>query len=114
MTLFVTGFLDFVLEACTQVAEYLRDKQASIGHYLDILDRQPLSPEARKALFVLVQVSVCDSESLNITAISRESGISIYQVKNHLSEIEPLCVVAVKSRSKLYRADLDALERRAE
>lgn len=110
MTLFVIGFLDYILEACTQVSEYLQDKQESILHYLSLLESMDLSQEAKAILSILIQVSVCESESLNITKIEQASEVSKYQIKNHLSEIESLCKITEKGRSKLYRADLNALD----
>ena len=114
MTLFIIGFLGFILEACTQVSEFLADKKERILHYFDVIDRLELSHEANEVLSILVQVSVCESRSLNITAIEKASGVSKYQIKNHLSEIEPLCEITDSGRSRLYRADLDALDQHFE
>ena len=110
MTLFIIGFLDFILEACTQVSEFLTDKQERILHYFDVINHMDLSDEAGHVLSILVQVSVCESKSLNITDLEKASGVSKYQIKNHLPEIEPLCIVSKKGRSKLYRADLNRLD----
>ena len=110
MTLFVVGFLDFILEACTQVLEFLTDKYESMQHYFALLDGMNLSEEAEKVLSILVQVSVCESKSLNVSQLEQASEVSKYQIKQHMPEIEPLCIVTEKGRSKLYRADLSALD----
>ena len=110
MTLFVIGFLDFVLEACTQVSEYLQDKNEGIEHYFDVLNQMDLSKETKDILSILIQVSICEGESLNITSIEHESNISKYQINKHMSELEPLCVVDEKGRSRLFRADLTAFD----
>lgn len=114
LTRFVIGFLDFVLEACVQVSEFLRDRQDSIDHYFRQLKRLSLSGEASAALEILIQISVCEGGSLNLTDLERSSGVSKYQLRQHMKEIEPLCLTETKGRARLYRADLDAIDRLAE
>lgn len=112
MTRFVITFLKYISEACSQVRSYLQEKQNLLTHYTEILESLNLNDEAKKILFILVQVSVCDSESdgLSIGDIARIVGISRYLVNRNLAELKAFCSSSKKGTSTLFHADLEALD----
>lgn len=114
MTRFVIGFLGFVREAGQQVLSFLREKSALLLHYRSVMSRLALHQQTAELLYILVQVSVCESDSLSLTDLKTISETSIYLVKKRLREIERYTIRASAGRSVTYRADLSALDRLAE
>lgn len=114
MTCFVIGFLRFVSEASEQVLAFLNEKAELLKHYNRLIDRLPLNEQAQNLLFILVQVSVCESDSLTAAQLARAGEVSNYIADKYLPTIAPFCLTAPKGRSVLYRADLEALDRLAD
>lgn len=110
MTCFVISFLRFIREASEQVLSFLRDKDALLNHYSDMIDTLKLEPKASELLFILVQVSICESDSLSITELSDICESSPYIVKKCLNEIKSYSICSSKGRALMFRADLEALD----
>ena len=109
VTLFVTGFLKFIEDACSEVAEFLNEKNALLTHYFDIIEQYTDDPDIRELLRLLVQVSVCEGDSLSISELMQACGKSKYIIVKQLDSIANLCKVQ-SGRPKLYRADLEKLD----
>jgi len=110
MTRFVIEFLRFINEASEQVLAFLREKADLLQHYRDVISRLEIDDVCRKVLFVLAQVSICDSESLSIRSLSEASEESLYIVKKCLREIKPYCLDAYQGPAHVYRCNLEALD----
>lgn len=110
MTCFVIEFLRFVSEASGQVLVFLNEKEQLLKHYIDVIDSLPLNDQAKDLLFILVQVSVCESDSLTVTQLARAGEVSYYIVNQSLPHIAPFCLIDRKGRSMLYRADLEKMD----
>ena len=110
MTCFVINFLRFIHEASEQVYSFLRDKDALLDHYSTIIDKMGMEPQTAKLLFILIQVSICESDSLSITELTQICEHSSYIIKKCLSEIEPYLICSHKGRAVMYRADLEVLD----
>lgn len=110
MTRFVIEFLRFISEASEQVFTFLHEKDALFQHYYDVIDRLAIDDKSKTILFILAQVSICESESLSITKLVKESDESPYIVKKCLQEIAPYCLDASQGRAHVYRCDLEALD----
>lgn len=110
MTCFVVEFLKFINEACEQVLDFLREKDILLNHYLKIVHNMKLDEDYENVLFVLVQVSVCESESLSIKRLEKICGKSRYIITKCLQEITPYCLKDCHGREYLYRANLENLD----
>jgi len=111
MTCFVIKFLGFINKASEQVLAFLREKDDLLQHYSEMISKLEIDDNCKNVLFILAQVSICESESLSIKSLTEASGKSQYIVKKCLQEIESYCSDAYKGRAHLYRADLEALDR---
>lgn len=110
MTLFVIGFLRFINEASDQVLAFLHEKYALLQHYSEIVSKLEIDDDCQNVLFILAQVSICESESLSIKSLAEASEESLYIVKKCLQKIEPYCLESYQGRAHLYRANLEALD----
>lgn len=110
MTCFVIGFLRFINEACRQVLAFLTEKESLLNHYRSIIEQLNLDPKTSELLFILVQVSVCEGDSLSLSALCEVCQISAYMLKGRLQKIEAYTVCSHHSRTQLFRADLEALD----
>jgi len=110
MTCFVIGFLKFINEASEQVLTFLREKAGLLQHYSEAISKLEIDDTCRKVLFILAQVSICDSESLSIKNLAEASEESQYIVKKCLQMIEPYCLDAYQGRAHVYRGNLEALD----
>lgn len=110
MTCFVIGFLRFINEASEQVLTFLREKADLLQHYSKVISKLAVDDDCRIVLFILAQVSICESESLSITKLAEASEKTIYIVKKCLQTIEPYCLDSYQGRAHLFRANLEALD----
>lgn len=110
MTCFVIEFLKFINEASEQVLSFLNEKDNLLQHYSRIVKRLDIDDVCQELLFILVQVSVCEGDSLSITGIAKASNRSQYIVRKHLQMIEPYCLEEYHGRAHLYRANLEMLD----
>ena len=110
MTRFVIEFLKFINEASEQVLTFLREKDDLLQHYSKIVHKLDIDDTCKKVLFILAQVSICESESLSIKNLAEASEESQYIVKKCLQVIEPYCLDAHQGRAHLFRANLEALD----
>lgn len=110
MTRFVIEFLRFINEASDQVHDFLREKYDLLQHYSEIVDKIEVDVTCKNVLFILVQVSICESESLSIKNLAKASEESLYIVKKCLQQIEPYCLDDYRGRAHVYRANLEALD----
>ena len=110
MTCFVIGFLGFVREAGDQVLTFLHEKDSLLRHYSKIIDTLKLSSIAENLLFIFMQISVCESSSMSISALAKVCGLSTYKIKKNLSEIESYTIITRQGTSVIFRADLEALD----
>lgn len=110
MTCFVIGFLKFINEACEQVFDFLHEKESLLNHYSERVDKLKLDEDCQNVLFVLVQVSVCVSESLSIKNLAEICGKSRYIINKCLQEIMPYCSKEHHGREQLFRANLELLD----
>lgn len=110
ITCFVIEFLRFISEASGQVLDFLNEKRKLISHYGQVIDQLPFDNQAKKVLFILAQVSVCESSSLNIAQLARAADVSRYIAEKSMQELAQLCISARKGNSTLYRADLEKLD----
>lgn len=110
MTCFVIRFLRFINEASEQVLVFLHEKYALLQHYYEVISKLKINETCEKVLFILAQVSICDSESLSIKSLAEASEVSQYTVKKCLQEIEPYCLDAYQGRAHVYRCNLEALD----
>ena len=110
MTRFVIGFLEFINEASEQVLAFLHEKDDLLQHYSKIISKLEIDEICKNVLFILAQVSICESESLSIKSLAEASENSLYMVKKCLQEIEPYSLESYKGRAHLYRANLEALD----
>lgn len=110
MTIFIVEFLRFINEACNQVLEFLQEKCDLVSHYSKIITKLKMNEDCQLILFILAQVSICDSESLSINSLADASEKSLYMVKKCLQVIESYCLKSCHGRSHLYRANLEALD----
>ena len=110
MTCFVIGFLRFINEASEQVLTFLHEKEALLQYYLEKINNLEMDDTCTKILFILVQVAICDSESLSITALAEASEESKYIVRKCLQQIEPYCLDTYWGRAHMYRANLEKLD----
>ena len=110
MTCFVIGFLKFIHEASEQVLSFLHEKDSLLNHYSTIIDKLHLEPKTTELLFILIQVSICESDSLSITELTDACECSPYIIKKCLAEIETYSICTHKGRAILYRANLEALD----
>lgn len=110
LTLFVVSFLDFVLESCNQVLVFLQEKSASLAHYSRVVSDMGVSDDSKQILQALVQIYLCEDESIAASELSKESGISDYRIKKVMDEFTPYCVIERKGRSAYYQIDLEKLD----
>ena len=110
MTLFVIGFLRFINEASDQVLAFLHEKDDLLRHYSEMISKLNIKDTHKNILFILAQVSICESESLSITSLAKASEASTYMINKCLQEIKPYCVEDYQGRAHLYRANLEALD----
>lgn len=110
MTRFVIEFLKFINEASEQVLAFLHEKANLLQHYRQIIKRLELDATCEKVLFILAQVSICESESLSIRSLADASKESQYMVKKCLQKIEPYCQDEYQGRTRMFRANLEALD----
>jgi hypothetical protein len=110
MTRFVIGFLKFINEASEQVLTFLHEKYDLIQHYFDIVDKLDIDEVCKDILFILAQVSICESESLSIKDLVKASEKSLYIVAKSLQQIKPYCLESTQGRAHLFRANLEALD----
>lgn len=110
LTLFVIGFLDFVLDSCSQTLAFLQEKSASLAHYSRVVNNMDVSDDCKQVLQTLVQISLCDDDSVLASELSKEVGISNYRVRKTMDEFAPYCVVEHKGRSSYFQIDLEKLD----
>ncbi|MDO4483725.1 MAG: Fic family protein [Clostridia bacterium] len=110
MTRFVISFLSFIREASEQVFLFLQEKESLLNHYSDIVDRLILEQKTKEVLFILIQVSICESDSLSISELSNICDSSLYIIRKCLSQIEGYTIYSQKGRASQYRANLEALD----
>jgi hypothetical protein len=110
LTRFVVDFLSFIREACEQVLAFLGEKNELIRHYEVIIHNMPLEDHTKQLLYILCQVSICESDSLSMKEMADINGISSYPLKKRLSLIEPYLMMSHSGTSKVYRADLQKLD----
>lgn len=110
MTRFVIGFLKFINEASEQVLAFLREKDDLLEHYFDIINKLEIDENCKDLLFILAQVSICESESLSIKSLAEASEKSQYIVKKCLQIIQPYCLDTYHGRAHLFRANLEELD----
>ncbi|MCR5294893.1 MAG: Fic family protein [Lachnospiraceae bacterium] len=110
LTLFVVQFLRFIREACEQVLTYLKEKNEIILHYQKILHFMDYEDHTKKLLFVLIQVSVCETESLSMKELESISKLSKYMIKKHLEQVNEFLIISHKRKAILYRANLQKLD----
>lgn len=110
LTCFVIGFLDFVNEACHQVLDFLSEKNKMIDHYRQLLDTINAEDKAKELLFVLIQTSICDGDSLSIKELSAITQNSAYLVNKYLAQVSEYCSLSKIGTYKCYRANLESLE----
>lgn len=110
MTCFVIGFLRFIREASEQVLSFLREKDALLNHYSTIIDKLELEPKTKELLFILVQVSICESDSPSITELTDACECSPYIIKKCLAGIDKYAICTHKGRAITFRANLESLD----
>ena len=113
LTCFVTDFLDFIREACVQIRNYMKEQKTSIDHFDRIIESLKISLPAKKMLFILAQVSICEGDSLSTKEIEKICKISYYKQKQYISLISPYLTVSKAGNTLLYRADLKKLDEAA-
>ena len=112
MTCFVIDFLRFVHEACEQVLSYLQEKKHLIDHYRIIIQQLNLDENAKQLLYVLAQVSICESDSLIKTEMKQTNRLSYFLLNKYLAEIKPYLIISKEGKKTLsYRADLQKLDK---
>lgn len=114
LTRFVVDFLCFIREACEQVLVFLKEKYELINHYDEIIQKMDLDDNTKQLLFILSQVSVCESDSLSLKELSGISNMSKYLLNKRLNRLEEYIVLSHHGMSKLYRADLQKLDNTAQ
>ncbi len=110
LTCFVVGFLNFIDDACQQVLNFLYEKNKMFIHYEQIINSVDADSKAKELLFILVQTSICDGDSLTIKQLSEIMQISEYLVKKFIAQISEYCITTKIGASKCYRADLEKIE----
>ena len=111
VTCFVIDFLRFIHEACIQVLAFLQEKKRLINHYERIIQDLELDSDAKQLLFVLAQVSICESDSLTKTEMKHTNNTSYYLLNKHLADLEPYLIISEQGKkSFIYRADLQKLD----
>ncbi len=110
MTCFVIGFLKFIKEASEQVLAFLQDKAALLDHYCHQINKLSLEDQTTRLLFILVQVSVCEGDSLSLTELANACEVSKYIVKKCIATVEPFCISTPQGRALTYRADLEKID----
>ncbi len=110
LTSFVLGFLSFINEACQQVQHFLDEKVKRLNHYNETIARIISDSDVRQLLFILVQVSVCEGDSITVNELSRITKLSPYLVRKHLDSIQEYCVLSKEGKFKCYCADLEKLD----
>lgn len=110
MTRFVIEFLKFINEASEQVLAFLHEKDNLLQHYRQIIKQLALDATCEKVLFILAQVSICESESLSIKQLAEASLESQYIVKKCLQKLHPYCVDECQGRTHVFRANLEVLD----
>ena len=111
ITCFVIDFLRFIHEACIQVLAFLQEKKSLIEHYESIIQDLKLNYDAKQLLFVLAQVSICESDSLTKTEMIQINKTSYYLLNKHLGELKPYLIISEQGKKSLtYRADLQKLD----
>ena len=110
LTRFVVDFLSFIREACEQVLAFSGEKYELIKHYEEIIHNMPFEEHTKQLLYILCQVSICESDSLSMKEMADINGISSYLLKKRLSLIEPYLMMSHSGTSKVYRADLQKLD----
>ena len=112
MTCFVIDFLRFVHEACEQVLSYLQEKKHLIDHYRIMIQQLNLDENAKQLLYVLAQVSICESDSLIKTEMKQTNRLSYFLLNKYLAEIKPYLIISKEGKKTLsYRADLQKLDK---
>ena len=110
LTRFVVEFLRYVREACEQVALFLSEKKDLINHYQEIIHKTDFDDDTKQLLFILAQVSICESDSLSIKRLSDITDMSYYLLNKRLELLKGYLEISVSGRSQLYRADLQKLD----
>ena len=113
MTCFVIDFLRFIREACEQVQLFLEEKNELIRHYKEIIQNMLFEESEKDLLFVLSQVSICESDSLSLKELAELQKISSYKLNKRISAIEDYLILSYSGRAKYYRADLVKLDNKA-
>ena len=67
MTCFVIKFLGFINKASEQVLAFLREKDDLLQHYSEMISKLEIDDNCKNVLFILAQVSICESESLSLS-----------------------------------------------
>lgn len=110
MTCFVIEFLRFVHEACEQVLVFLQEKDRLLDHYDEIIGQTKLDGKSKQLLFILAQVSICESDSLLPRDIMNITKLSSYLLKKYLTKIESYLIISKAGKTFAYRADLEKLD----
>ena len=112
LTLFVTGFLEIVLDALQNIIESLSKKEERLNYYSKILDTLA-SGAKNTVLFLLLQASLF-SDGLGLTAsdivIIEDNNISKTTVANYLKQYQDI-VKQSTQRKYAYLLDLDKLDK---
>ena len=110
LTRFVIEFLSFIREACEQVLRFLKEKSELIAHYDAIIQNTQYDNHSKQLLFILAQVSVCESDSLSLKELAEAGNVSYHVLRKSIGSIEPLLILSRSGNSKCYRADLQKLD----
>ncbi len=110
LTRFVIDFLSFIREACEQVLVFLKEKNELLTHYEKIIQDTQYDDHSKTLLYILTQVSVCESDSLSLKELIESEKASYYVMKKRISNIESLLLFSRSGNSKCYRADLKKLD----
>ena len=110
LTSFVIHFLGFIREACEQVFSFLKEKKEILDHYQKVIQEMPYDDPAKETLFILVQVSVCESESLSVSSLQDIVKTSYYKQRKYLSLTSRYLIQSRKGKSSVYRANLQKLD----
>ena len=110
LTCFVIRFLEFIREAGEQVFSFLKEKKEILDHYQKMIQEMPYDDPVKEILFILVQVSVCEGESLSVSSLQNIIKTSYYKLRKNLALTDRYLIQSRKGNSMVYRANLQKLD----
>ena len=75
-----------------------------------MIQEMPYDDPVKEILFILVQVSVCEGESLSVSSLQNIIKTSYYKLRKNLALTDRYLIQSRKGNSMVYRANLQKLD----